>query len=278
MYILKILITMNLLLICSKTDLAAVNFFEILTTEMFSFKKITENLWFLEKENKIYLTLTEKTHLYMDDKDIFEYEKEAETKFDQIIFLSKHSTLSEIKPRTISVHSVGNWGKAELGGKDDTVVKTDPILVRALLLEFYNQKPNALKYEIKQEATHHGPFLEKSTIFVEIGSDENAWNDKETAFFISKILISIISNYDKEKTKLENNWIETVGFSGSHYCTKFNRLTFNKENKYCFGHIIPNYAITQIKEKEQLKRILEQAKVKSNSDLILNEDLEKIIF
>jgi D-aminoacyl-tRNA deacylase len=278
MYRQKMLIYMNILLICSKTDLAAVNFFETLTTESFGFKKLLENLWFLNKKNKIYLTLTEKTHLYMSDKDISKIEKEADTEFEKIIFLSRHSTLGENKPRSITAHSVGNWGKAELGGIDETLVKTDAILIRALLLNLYLKKPRALEYEVKQEATHHGPFLEKPTIFVEIGSNEMAWKDKVVCDFVSKELIKVISDYDYKETKDKNNWQEVVGVGGSHYCTKFNRFTFNLENKYCFGHIIPDYALKQITDTPKLKELLECAKEKSNSSLFLDENLKEITF
>lgn len=263
---------MNILLICSKTDLAAINFFETLTTGDFGFKKIEENLYFLDKKNKIFLVLSEKTHLYFEDKDILEIEKATETKFEQIIFLSRHSTLGENKPRSITAHAVGNWGKAELGGIDERLVRTDPILIRALLLDFYNNKPRTLPYEIKQEATHHGPFLEKSTIFVEIGSNENAWKDKDASAFVCKELIKIVSDYDSK----DYEWQEVVGFGGSHYCTKFNRLTFDSENKYCFGHVIPDYALKQIKDNQKLKELLEQAKIKSNSLLII-DNCNKII-
>jgi len=265
---------MNILLICSKSDVAAVNFFETLTIESFEFTKISENLHFLEKENKIFLVFSEKIHLYMNDSDISEIEKKANTEFEHIIFLSRHSTLGEIKPRSITVHAVGNWGIAELGGKDETVVKTNPILIRALLLDFYNNKPKTLEYEVKQEATHHGPHLEKSTIFVEIGSDNGAWKDKIASDFVCKELIKIISNYNPK----DYDWKEVVGFGGSHYCTKFNRLTLDSNNKYCFGHIIPDYILKQITDKQKLKELLEQAKVKSNSLVVLDENLKEIIF
>lgn len=278
MYRQKILIYMNFLLICSKTDLAAVNFFETLTTGEFGFKEISIDLWFLEKKNKICLVLSEKAHLYFEDEDVSKIEKKANTEFEQIIFLSRHSTLGEKKPRSITAHAVGNWGKAELGGKDETVVKTDAILIRSLLLDFYNNKPKALEYEVKQEATHHGPYLSKSTIFVEIGSDQNAWKDKITCDFVCKELIKIISDYDKEKIKQEKEWREVVGFGGSHYCTKFNRLTFDKNSKYCFGHIIPDYALKQISDNQKLKELLEQAKEKSNSILVMAENLKEVIF
>jgi len=268
---------MNILLICSKNDLASVNFFETLTTLDFGFTKFSKNLWFLDKDNKIFLVLIEKMHLYLEQEEIVALEKEANLEFEQIIFLSKHSTLSEIKPRTISVHAVGNWGKAELGGKDETVVKTDPILIRSLLLDLYTFKPKTIPFEIKQEATHHGPYLDKSTIFVEIGSDENAWKDKSVCEFVCKELIKVISDYDKEKTKQEGKWEEVVGVGGSHYCTKFNRLTFYPENKYCFGHIIPDYALKQITDKQKLRKILEQTKVKSNSSLVIDENLKEVI-
>lgn len=277
MYIQKIMIYMNILLICSKNDLAAVNFFETLTALDFGFTKFSKNLWFLDKDNKIFLILIEKMHLYLEQEEIISFEKEANLEFEQIIFLSKHSTLSEIKPRTISVHAVGNWGKAELGGKDETIVKTDSILIRSLLLNFYNQKPKTTPFEIKQEATHHGPYLDKSTIFVEIGSDENAWKDKPVCEFVCKELIKVISDYDKEEIKQERKWIEVVGFGGSHYCTKFNRLTFVPENKYCFGHVIPDYALKQISDRKKLKEILEQAKDKSNSSIIIDENLKEVI-
>lgn len=274
MYRQKILIFMNFLLICSKSDLAAINFFETLTTSGFGFKKLLENLWFLDKKNKIFLALTEKTHLYMNDSDISEIEKEAKTEFEQIIFLSRHSTLGEVKPRSITAHAVGNWGKAELGGIDETLVKTDAKLIRALLLDFYNNKPKTLEYEVKQEATHHGPYLEKSTIFLEIGSDEKAWIDKIASEFVCKEAIKVISDYNPS----DYDWKKTVGVGGSHYCTKFNRLTFDENSKYCFGHVIPDYALKQIKNKQKLKEILEQAKIKSNSALVVDEKQEEVIF
>lgn len=278
MYRQKILIYMNILLICSKTDLAAINFFETLTTPNFGFEKLENNLWVLDRKNKIFLALTEKTHLYMSDKDILEIEKKANIIFEQIIFLSRHSTLGDQKPRSITAHSVGNWGKAELGGLDEKLVKTDAILIRSLLLDLHNNKPKTLEYEIKQEATHHGPYLEKSTIFLEIGSNEKAWQDKTASVFVSKELIKIISEYDKEKIKQENNWIEVVGFGGSHYCTRFNHLTLNSKNKYCFGHVIPDYALKQITDKQKLKELLKLAKIKSNSFLVLDDKLKEITF
>jgi len=268
---------MNFLLLCSKTDIASVSFFETLTNSNDRVIKVTEEAYTLtkEKENKIYLVISEKTHLYMDDLDISYYEQNLGVVFDFVIFLSRHSTQSEIKQKIISVHSIGNWGKAELGGKDESLVKTDPILARSLLLELHDKKPKKLKFELKQEATHHGSFLEKPALFVEIGSNRDAWENKDVAFFVSTTVVSVLSSYDKNKIKEENDWVEAVGYGGSHYCTKFNRATFDKKNKYCFGHIIPDYAI---KDKQKLLLLIGQAKEKSNSSLVLDENLKELTF
>ncbi|MFA5746313.1 MAG: D-aminoacyl-tRNA deacylase [archaeon] len=264
---------MNFLLVFSEKDPASINFYNTFTNNY----EIKDNQLVIDGNNSIFLCKIDEMHIFILEKNLYSIVSNYK-EIDYIIFLSKHSTLSETKPHSITVHAIGNWGKAELGGVDETVVETDPILIRSLLLELYDNKPKSIAYEIKQEATHHGPFLKKPTIFVEIGSEENAWNDPVVSRFVVDCLIKVIKNYDKEKIKNENGWIETVGIGGSHYCTKFNRFTFNKEEKYCFGHIIPDYALKEIFDKQKLKLILEQAKQKSNSQIILTEKLEEAIF
>jgi D-aminoacyl-tRNA deacylase len=255
---------MKILLICSKKDIASIN----LKTELFSkysFVKIKDSLYKLKLKaaNEIFLREIENLHIFSTQEEILKNEK-----YNQIIFLSKHSTLSEKKPKCMTVHAIGNWDKAEFGGKNKTVVKTDPILIRSLLLNLKENKNKELKeYEVKQEATHHGPFLDISTIFFEIGSDRKDWENKTLAKYMIEILINTIKEYNLNKIKDREQWISCVGIGGSHYCTKFNRFTFNREKLYCFGHIVPNYVIEKIDSK-----IINEAKEKSNSEKIITED------
>ena len=53
-------------------------------------------------------------------------------KADAIIFASSH-TSSSGKP-TLSTHCIGNWSKAELGGKDRTLVPSNSFLIKNYLL------------------------------------------------------------------------------------------------------------------------------------------------
>jgi len=218
---------MNFLLIISNQDIASLNFKETLFQE-YTLEEMNLNLFKVKIKssiNKIYLKIINSLHIFSKEEEIIE----PNLNIDQIIFLSKHSTLGEIKPKSMTVHSIGNWGKADLGGLDHTVVKTDAILIRTLLIELKNNKPISLKpYEIKQEATHHGPFLLTPTIFYEIGSSKDEWVNKEVSKFMLICLFKVISNYNKEEKKKEKGWIEAVGIGGSHYCTKFNKKTLMK--------------------------------------------------
>lgn len=255
---------MRILLVCSKKDIASVNFKEEIFSK-YNLIKIKPNLYKIDIEslNDIFIKDIDKMHIFLQEKEIIENED-----FDQIIFLSKHSTLSEKKTKCMTVHAVGNWGKAELGGKDKTLVKTDPVLIRSLLLNLKENKTKEIKeYEVKQEATHHGPFLETSTIFFEIGSDKKDWENKILANYMIGILINTIKNYNLEEIKKKEKWVSCVGIGGSHYCTKFNRFTFNRDKKYCFGHIVPNYALDKINEK-----IINYAKENSSSEKIIKEE------
>lgn len=276
---------MNIAIICSRKDVASNNFFNYLI-DNYNFKEIRKNLFFLEEEiekteyaiNEVFLIITDQLHIYLTEKEINDLLAGIEKNIEQVIFLSRHSTLSEKKEKSISVHAIGNWKNADLGGRPTTVCKTDPILIRELLLRMYIKKKQNIdidikKYEVKQEATHHGPYLENFAIFVEIGSDLDAWNDLKTIGFICENVIDVLKYYNREKIKEENNWVEVVGFGGSHYCTKFFKYSMDPNKKYCFGHIIPDYAIKEFDKEIDLNKILKEALKKSNSSIILNQDL-----
>jgi D-aminoacyl-tRNA deacylase len=257
---------MNILLVSSKKDLASNNFRNYIF-ENYKLLKISNNLYKFEinSKNKIYFKEIETMHIYSNEDEIYD----KDIKFSQIIFLSKHSTLSDNKPSCMTVHAIGNWGTANLGGKNNCVVKTDPILIRYLLLNLRENKPiDIKKYEVKQEATHHGPYLDVSSIFYEIGSSEIDWNNKLVVKYMIEILINSIKNYDQKEILIEKNWIPVVGVGGSHYCTKFNKISLDKNTKYCFGHVVANYSIKEIKENPN---ILLEAKEKSNALNIIYE-------
>lgn len=94
---------------------------------------------------------------------------DKEISADIFIFASKHR--SKENTPSFAVHAIGNWYKAELGGKEKKLCTSSAALLKNLLLEL-NESAKSANYKITIEATHHGPFVEKPAVFIEIGSAE----------------------------------------------------------------------------------------------------------
>jgi D-aminoacyl-tRNA deacylase len=260
---------MNILLITSEKDVASSNFYKVLL-DRFCFNKVEDNLYLLKNkgtENKIFLKNIKELHIFSEENNILD-----NNDYDIIIFLSKHSTLSKIKKKYFCVHAIGNFGDTLYGGKPKTLVETDGFLIRHLLLNLKKNKPKELEeYIITQEATHHGPYINKKALFFEIGSDIEDWNNLIAIDFLSKILINSLLKYSAKKFE-KKGWISVCGYGGSHYCTVFNKYTFNKENNYSFGHIVPSYATEDFKK----NKLFDEIKKKGFSKKILKENLKEL--
>jgi len=158
---------------------------------------------------------------------------------DLAIFISKHT--SEMKKPTLSVHPVGNYGDAELGGRSKTIVKSSPFMMTNLLrLIKKNYKLTNLEYQVCFEVTHHGPYLEIPTFFAEIGSTEKQWKDKNSAKIIASSILELIKDY--MNINIANIEIPVLlGVGGGHYAPRFTDVIFEKNA--VFGHMIPSYQI-----------------------------------
>jgi len=157
----------------------------------------------------------------------------------QAIFISRHR--SKMARPSLTVHPIGNYGEAQFGGNDKTLVKSSPRLMTHLLrLIKRNLKTTALNYQVCFEVTHHGPYLEIPTFFVEVGSTENEWNKKEPARIIAQSLLELLEKYRYEED-FPNNVPVLVGVGGGHYAPRFTDVVFEKNA--AFGHMIPKYHI-----------------------------------
>jgi len=162
---------------------------------------------------------------------------------DYIIFASKHASLS--KRPTLTVHPIGNWGKAELGGKDFELVKTSAAIMKSYLIELQRQKEEKeLSYEVSYEATHHGPYLEKPTIYIELGSSIEQWKDKKAANAIAETILGAT-----KATKCK----AVLGIGGMHYNPHFTRIALQTE--YAFSHMCAKYALQFLNEEMVEKAI-----------------------
>ncbi|MBS3092818.1 hypothetical protein J4466_05365 [Candidatus Pacearchaeota archaeon] len=211
---------MKPLIIASKKDPAGVN--------------IIENLKKLNCKIPIHLVDTDIVHAENIDKTL---KNELKLDFDFIIFASKHQSVKKV--RSLSVHPIGNWKKADFGGKDSTICPSNALVLKHFFQTLEKAMKNEdLDYQLTMESTHHGPYIETPCLFIEIGSTSEEWNDKKTGELIAKIIIDSINTI---KNKDNKNLKIAFGIGGPHYCPNFNPIQLN--NNFAISHVIAEYAL-----------------------------------
>ncbi len=199
-------------------------------------------------EHDVYhMILIQEIHLYWENIDKA-VEKATGNTYECFIFASRHRSQSGL--RTLTVHALGNYGSADFGGKPGTLVPAHPkLMTKALLL--LKEYASDLDFQISFETTHHGPYLDTPTIFIEIGSDENAWPEPEPARRIARVILELADSNITDDDDI------VIGVGGGHYAPR--HTDFIVRMKASVGHMIPNYAIeyldsqmiSQVKEKSQ---------------------------
>jgi len=174
---------------------------------------------------------------------------------DLIVFISRHSSLSGTP--TLSVHTPGNLANAELGGIPRKVSISPANAMREALktmVRFKEEK--SLNYEVSYECTHHGPSLDVPTMFAELGSSPEQWDDTQAAEAVGHAALKAISSFADSKAPI------SVGIGGPHYSAKFTRLALEKD--IAFSHMIPKYALTNI-DAEVIRQCVERTLEKVSS-------------
>ena len=223
-------------IISSSKDTAGINIRNNLI-ELFDFEKLNEqfdgnDVFELNSDDK-------QIKLYLTNSDlIFSENIDKKIDADVLIFASKHR--SKNNTPSFAVHAIGNWDKAELGGKAKSLCQSSAALWKNLFIELnknFSMYQKEKNFEITMEATHHGPYVEKPAIFVEIGSTENEWGNKENGEIIAKTIMDGISNENK-------NYKIAVGIGGPHYCNNFNKIILKTD--FAFSHVCPKFMLGKL--------------------------------
>ncbi len=234
------------LVIASKLDKAGIN----ITTQLSQFRKNPLVAGMSKNAPSFDFYLREEE--IISDKKL-DYEKIS--KYDFIIFASKHSSSSSVKRKTLSLHAPGNWRDAKLGGEKGKICKTSALFQKQLFekLNKNKEKHSLGDYELTLECTHHGPLINKPCVFVEIGSSESEWTDRRAGFVIAKTLSEIIKEFEP------NPYNEiAIGIGGKHYCQNFNKIQL--KSNVALSHIIPQYVFPLTEEmiKEAISKTEEE--------------------
>jgi len=234
---------MNIAIISSVKDPASVNIKENLIN---NFNKLEEqfdnnNIYEFKDNNKIKLYTIDSELIFTDDLD-----KKIDA--DLFVFISKHR--AQEGRASLTCHAIGNFGKADKGGKEKTLCTSHSIFLKNIFIELNNnvQAP----YEVTLEATHHGPFLEKPVLFVELGSSEKYWGDKNGGNIIAKSLINVFN-------KDEDDYESTFVIGGSHYNHVANKAML--KSNLAVGHICAKYNLENLDE-SLIKQAMEKCQAK----------------
>jgi len=82
------------------------------------------------------------------------------------------------------------------------------------------------------EATHHGPYLTSPTFYIEQGSTEREWRDREASRVIGRVLLGL-QPVDAPIA---------IGIGGGHYVPRHTDLALRR--RIAFGHLLATYALT----------------------------------
>ncbi len=209
----------------------------------------------------------------MEKESIFCEDIDKEIDADLFMFATKHQSKSGIP--SLSVHSPGNWGIAEAGGRGRELCVAPASLLKFSLqtIERFarEQFGEKILFDIVQECTHHGPYLEKPCMFIEIGSTEKEWAMRDAAAVIAKTIMHVLTNPLPK-------YNVAFGIGGIHTAIAFKRVVDTTD--YTFGHICPKYMLEQLDER-MIKQAMERNTEKCETVMVdwkgMSEEKDRII-
>lgn len=202
---------------------------------------------------RVHLWLVREGFLQLDDIDE-RWAAGGAPPASELIFLSRHAAASG-KP-CLTVHPIGvpslhaSADTLERGGGRAGTLPPPSRRLAALYRELYAmKKADALPtgFDVSLEATHHGPVVRTPACFLEIGSTEDEWENRDAAAALAEALCTELRPHlqDEVEAQLEAEakaeaevW---VVLGGGHYMPKAGDLA-RKEGAR-LGHCLASYAI-----------------------------------
>ncbi len=241
---------MSRLIICYEQDLPSFNMKQQLL-DRFQWEDMGSDgvNSYLKHDDDVLMTI-DRMHVHAESID--RKAEEFGVKADEMIVLSRHSSASG-KP-TLTVHPIGNYHTDDMGGRAETLVRPTPHLMSGTLrrISQLNKDP---AYSVSFEVTHHGPYVDIPTMYIEIGSDESHWGDKNAA---ATLVDSLLSAEEKD-------YPVVIGVGGGHYAPRFTDLILSA--KVDMGHMVPNYQIQESSD-EDVSRMIESAAKVTGTELV----------
>ena len=193
------------------------------------------------------ILLIDGLHIWADGIDE-EHSSLTGSKVDEVLVLSRHVSASETPALTL--HAIGVPGefphgeKARSGGITGTAVPPSTRFGELFrnMCRIAKEANLEKEYDLTLEATHHGPVLQAPTLYLEIGSTVEQWEDVRAARVWSETIALCLGMSDPSSKK---DWggegDVMIGLGGGHYAPRHKAVI--SESDVWVGHILANYAI-----------------------------------
>jgi len=213
------------------------------------------NTW---NRGDVHIWWTKGNVLFEDNLDQ-RWHAETGINVQEVIFPSRHSASSGIP--SLTLHYIGvphllDSEKPPFGGASGKAPPPNPRLASwfRLLNNKVNESDLEGDFDVTLETTHHGPWLETPSLYIEIGSDESTWNREDAAHILADVIWEGLGldgssghgNWDSEDV----NHRAIICIGGGHYAPRHSALALR--DGIWLGHILANYALPMEKPENEV--------------------------
>jgi D-aminoacyl-tRNA deacylase len=167
----------------------------------------------------------------------------------EAIFPSRHSAASGQASLTLHPIGIPHLPLGELGPYGGIGGQAPPPNSRLagwwrMLQQRWSDNPELSNFDLSLEVTHHGPYLDAPSLFIEVGSTEATWGHMGAAQLLATIihdgLFDTPSNTSWDES-LHRDSLVLVTLGGGHYAPRANVLA-GYEGVW-LGHMLATYAL-----------------------------------
>lgn len=169
----------------------------------------------------------------------------------EIIFPSRHSAASG--NASLTLHPIGTMqvpdGETpEYGGKAADCPPPNP-RIAAWWRELNRVANDLTEFDLSLETTHHGPWIETPSLFIEIGSTDLTWGHMGAAKILAGIIYRGLGlDGGNGLGQWNGNGRVVVTLGGGHYAPRGNLLASHEG--IWLGHMLATYALPFVKNED----------------------------
>jgi D-aminoacyl-tRNA deacylase len=195
----------------------------------------------------VHLLLIDGLHINADEIDSA-HSSAVDIDVEEVLVLSRHAAKSGIP--ALTVHAIGVPGEVPhgevgyAGGRKGSAVPPSPRFT-AIFLELQRSASLsglAEEFDITLETTHHGPFLTKPTLYIEIGSTEKEWSRRDASKLWAEVISTVLGLDGSTGQGIWPGEGEVmIGLGGGHYAPRHTAVV--NQGGFWMAHLLANYAL-----------------------------------